>query len=399
MKSVLMIAQNFYPEIGSAGNRMKNVYLHLKRAGYEVKVITLNPSYPEQSLYEDSHFWDDERVDEDVIRIQTDKVKRYTNSMWRRLFHYLEAMWLFIYTIICLEKKYDYVFVTTPPIFPTLAAVLAKKKMKAKLITDVRDLWPESLIGVGVFNNRWILKTAFFLEKKLYEKSDRIIINSPGFKEYILTRGVKEENIRFIPNSLTAEELSLKDLLPPESAKRIKVVYTGNIGLAQDLMKLIDVAEKLKDHKKIEFSIIGYGYRKCELEDLIASRGLRNIKLIHAMNRKATLHEVSSSHIAYVSLVEKDVFNKVLPGKIIDYMCVGKPVVADVSGRAKEVILEAGCGLVAETRSVEEISRHILKMASDKEMRKEMGEKGHKYAKQHFLWSENIKGLIKTIEA
>lgn len=311
MKSVLMIVQNFYPEIGSAGNRMKNVYLNLKRSGYEVTVITLKPSYPHQSLYQDAHFWDEVDIEEkDIIRIQPDKVKRYTSNMGRRLLHYLEAMWLFIYTIIRLEKKYDYVFVTTPPIFPIFAALIAKKKMKAKLITDVRDLWPESLQGVGVFTNKWILKMAFFLERKIYQHSNQIIINSPGFRDYILSKGVKNDDIQFIPNSLTADELNLKKRLPPISENRIKVVYTGNIGLAQDIKKLIEVAEKLKEHKQIEFTIIGYGYRMSEVQDEISSKGLTNIKVIKAMNRRVTLNEVSSSHIAYVSLVEKDVFNK-----------------------------------------------------------------------------------------
>ncbi|WP_367890636.1 glycosyltransferase family 4 protein [Peribacillus muralis] len=399
MKSVLMIVQNFYPEIGSAGNRMKNVYLHLKRNGFEVTVITLKPSYPNQSLYQDTHFWDEENIEEDVIRIEPNKVKRYTSNMGRRLLHYLEAMWLFIYTIIRLEKKYDYVFVTTPPIFPTMAAVIAKRKMKAKLITDVRDLWPESLIGVGVFANKWILKFAFFLEKKLYRHSDHIIINSPGFRDYIMAKGVKEDTIQFIPNSLTGDELALKNVFTPIADKKIKVVYTGNIGLAQDLKKLIAIAETLKEHKQIEFTMIGYGYRIAEVEREISAKGLANIKVINAMNRRVTLHEVSSSHIAYVSLVEKDVFDKVLPGKIIDYMCVGKPIVGDVAGRAKQVIAEAKCGLVADGRDVAEISRHILTMANDRALREELGENGYAYAKQHFLWSKNIKGLINVLEA
>lgn len=399
MKSVLMIVQNFYPEIGSAGNRMKNVYLNLKRSGYEVKVITLKPSYPDQSLYEDAHFWDEAEIEvNDIIRIQPNKVKRYTRNIWRRLFHYMESMWLFIYTIIRLKKKYDYVFVTTPPIFPTLAALIAKKKMKAKLITDVRDLWPESLLGVGVFTNKWILKMAFYLERKIYQHSDQIIINSPGFQDYILSKGVQEKDIQFIPNSLTADELNLKKRLPPLSESRIKVVYTGNIGLAQDLKKLIEVAEKLKNHKEIEFRIIGYGFRMTEVQDEIFSRGLTNIKVIHAMNRRVTLYEVSSSHIAYVSLVEKDVFNKVLPGKIIDYMCVGKPIVADVAGRAKKMIVDAQCGLVADSRSAAEISQQILTLASNKELRENLGENGYHYAKHNFQWSKNIKGLINVLE-
>ena len=67
--------------------------------------------------------------------------------------------------------------------------MIAKRKMKAKLITDVRDLWPESLLGVGVFTNKTILKLAFWYEKKLYHSSDQIIVNSPIFREYIKNKG------------------------------------------------------------------------------------------------------------------------------------------------------------------------------------------------------------------
>ncbi|WP_419882832.1 glycosyltransferase family 4 protein [Peribacillus sp. B-H-3] len=399
MKSVLMIVQNFYPEIGSAGNRLKNVYLNLKQNGYDVTVLTMKPSYPNQSLYQDEQFWDEKDIEKDIVRLQPGKIKSYTSSKWNRLFHYMETMILFIWKVMTLKKKYDYVFVSTPPIFPSVAGMIAKKKMKAALITDVRDLWPESLIGVGVFANKRILKLAYYFEKMLYQYSDKIIINSPGFREYILSKGVGDNNIQFIPNSLTAEEFDIRKTLPPLSEKRIKVIYTGNIGLAQDVSKLIEVAEKLKSHTFMEFTIIGYGFRKKEIEEAILKKGLRNIKLIDARNRRVTLQEISSSHIAYVSLVEKDVFHKVLPGKIIDYMCVGKPIVGDVAGRAQEIIGEAQCGLVAEERNVEQICRHILTLAENKQLRKAYGENGYQYAKQHFQWNQNIQGLLNILEA
>ncbi|MDQ7862288.1 hypothetical protein RCO48_18600 [Peribacillus frigoritolerans] len=53
----------------------------MKRNGFEVTVITLKPSYPNQSLYQDTKFWDEDSIEEDVIRIKPDKVKRYTSNM------------------------------------------------------------------------------------------------------------------------------------------------------------------------------------------------------------------------------------------------------------------------------------------------------------------------------
>lgn len=399
MKSILMIVQNFYPEIGSAANRLKNIYVLLKQNGYEVTVLTMNPSYPNQNLYEDGQFWDEEEIEQDVIRISSGKIKGYTSSVWFRLFHYLETMFLFILTIFRLKKKYDYVFISTPPIFPTVAGMIAKRKMKAKLITDVRDLWPESLLGVGVFTNKTILKLAFWYEKKLYHSSDQIIVNSPIFREYIKNKGVDEHNIRFIPNSLTIEELNLAMNPPILSEGKIKVIYTGNIGLAQDILKLLEVAERLQEYRHIEFVIIGYGFRKNEVEEMIEQKGLTNIKLISAKNRKSTLKEISSAHIAYVSLVEESVFDKVLPGKVIDYMCVGKPIVADVAGFAADMIRDAGSGLIAENRSVEEIASHIVKLANNSDLMASLGLNGYEYAKEHFNWNNNFEGLRHILEA
>jgi len=399
MKSILMIVQNFYPEIGSGANRLKNIYLHLKKCGYEVTVLTMNPSYPNQNLYQDEQFWDEEDIEQDVIRIHPAKIKKYTSSIWFRLFHYLESMFLFILTIFKLKKKYDYVFISTPPIFPSVAGMIAKRKMKAKLITDVRDLWPESLLGVGAFTNKAVLKGAYWFEKKLYKASDQIIINSPIFKEYIQAKGVEAQRIRFIPNSLTSEELNLALRPPPLSEEKIKVMYTGNIGLAQDILKLLSVAERLKEYPNIEFVIIGYGFRKNEVETEIKARGLNNITFTQAKSRKATLQELAAAHIAYVSLVEKSVFDKVLPGKIIDYMCVGKPIVADVSGFAANLIRGARCGLIAENRSVEQIADHIVMLAQNRGLMNLFGNNGYQYAKQHFYWNHNIEGLRHILEA
>ena len=130
-----------------------------------------------------------------------------------------------------------------------------------------------------------------------------------------------EHNIRFIPNSLTGEELNLA-MNGHFTEGKIKVIYTGNIGLAQDILKLLLVAERLQEYGHIEFVIIGYGFRKNEVEDMIEQKGLTNIKLISAKNRKSTLKEFSSAHIAYVSLVKSQVFDKVLPGKVIFYLYV-----------------------------------------------------------------------------
>ncbi|HHT7142514.1 glycosyltransferase family 4 protein [Bacillus cereus group sp. MYBK104-1] len=395
MKKILMVTQNFYPEIGSASNRMKNIYLELNERGYDVKILTSDPSYPNRNLYKDSSYWYDENIEKDIVRIHP-KTRKYTRNLFRRLMLYIEVAFRLILAICKDKEKYDYIFVSTPSIFIPVAGMFAKRKMKAKLIVDVRDLWPESLIGIGFFNKNWILKFAYKLEYKIYHAADNIIINSKGFYSYISSTGIAPNRISFMPNSLTEKELST---VPKKNiSDQLTVIYAGNIGLAQDIEKLILIAEHLKEYKNISFKIIGYGYQKKELGESIEAKQLPNMQLIEPKNREDTLAEIVDADIAYVSLVEKDVFKKVLPGKVMDYMSMRKPIVADVAGYAKEVIEDAQCGFVTEDRTVAELSDYIIKLAQDKQLRNRLGENGYQYAFRTLRWKTNIETLLKILE-
>ncbi|HDZ1827324.1 glycosyltransferase family 4 protein [Bacillus anthracis] len=395
MKKFLMVTQNFYPEIGSASNRMKNIYLELNERGYDVKILTSDPSYPNRNLYKDSSYWYDENIEKDIVRIHP-KTRKYTRNLFRRLILYIEVAFRLILAICKDKEKYDYIFVSTPSIFIPVAGMFAKRKMKAKLIVDVRDLWPESLIGIGFFNKNWILKFAYKLEYKIYHAADNIIINSKGFYSYISSTGIAPNRISFMPNSLTEKELST---VPKKNiSDQLTVIYTGNIGLAQDIEKLILIAEHLKEYKNISFKIIGYGYQKKELGESIEAKQLPNMQLIEPKNREDTLAEIVDADIAYVSLVEKDVFKKVLPRKVMDYMSMRKPIVADVAGYAKEVIEDAQCGFVTEDRTVAELSDYIIKLAQDKQLRNRLGENGYQYAFRTLRWKTNIETLLKILE-
>ncbi|PGS49868.1 glycosyltransferase family 4 protein [Bacillus sp. AFS041924] len=395
-KRVLLITQHFYPEIGSAANRLKNIYMELNEKGYDVKVLTLEPRYPSKELYENERFWDTELNEEDVIRIEP-LVKKHSNSIFKRLFLYLEVMFRFILEIFRYKKEVDYIFVTSPPIFVGFAGLVAKWKLKAPLILDIRDLWPESIIGAGVFSNPLILSMAFKLEDLLYRKATKIFVNSKSFINYMNGKNVPTEKIYFMPNSLTEDELSI-DVNNPNINDKKTVIYTGNLGLAQDIQKLIKVAENLKNESNIQFTIVGYGYHLNELEKLIKEKKLNNINLQTARSRNDTLSLVAKADIAYVSLVDKDVFKTVLPGKIIDYMCVKKPIIGDVAGYASDIIHQSNCGIVSTENSVESLANNILKLASDEELCTRLGENGYQYAYEHLRWKTNIRVLEKALE-
>lgn len=392
--NVLMICQNFYPEIGSAANRMKNIFKRMEQRGSDVHVLTSEPLYPTAELYTDAMFWDEPTLDAaHITRIQPRDVRATTN-LWKRLHLFIEQFFLAVKEVRQDPKQYEYIYATTPSIFMGLVGVVAKHVKRAPLILDVRDLWPESLVGVGITKSRLLLKPLYWLEKWMYHQADQIVINSEGFRSYIEQKGIDASRIHYIPNSIEENEWLIKRR---QVSEQVRVVYTGNIGLAQDVFLLLDVAERLMVDRNIEFHVVGYGYHKEKFETLIAERGLTNIHFMNAMPRWDALKQLAKSDIAFATLVESTAFDTVTPGKIIDYMAMGCAIVGAVSGHAAKVIEASGAGVVSRDRSRDEIVRQIRHLANHPEERALMGRSGVSYVQTHFDWEQNEERLFEAI--
>jgi glycosyltransferase involved in cell wall biosynthesis len=397
-KRILLISQHFYPEIGSAGNRIKNIFQLLKSHDYDVFVLTTEPTYPNKELYRDSSFWDDDSLnnEKNVHRISV-KNRKYAQTIWNRLIYYLEIVFKFIMFILKDDQKYDVIFVSSPPIFIGLAGIIAKKKYKSKLILDVRDLWPESLKGVNVFNNKLIISVFKLLERKLYEQSNHIIINSLGFLKYISIKNkIPAEKISFIPNGARESEI-ISNKSKKAGNKNFDVIYAGNIGLAQDSNLLMELAKELSKHS-ITISVISYGLKRKNFADFVKKNKLKNVRIMPPLSRKECLRFISNHRVGIVALNNSEVFETVLPGKIIDYMTCGVPIVAAVSGYSKEIIETEQVGFVSVNRDKKEMVNYILEMKKNPLLIEKFADNCTNYVRRQFQWEKNIEKLVEILE-
>ncbi|MEC2038979.1 glycosyltransferase family 4 protein [Bacillus altitudinis] len=393
-KRILLISQNFYPEIGSAGNRLKNIFLMLHRKGYDVKVLTTDPTYPEKKFYDSHDLWDEEELNsqnERFIRVKV-KNKKYAFNFLNRLFYYLEIMLRMIIFIFKDKNKYDLIYVTTPPIFVAFAGIIAKFRYKTKMILDIRDLWPDSLKGVGIFKNPMIIGFFKLAEKFVYSKSDHIIINSQGFQKHLQEQ---EAKLTFIPNSARREELP--EISVKNTRKEFKVVFAGNLGLAQDVHVFRDIVTSLKDYH-IRFMILGYGVNKKELERYIIEKELKHVEFIDPLSRKECLKMMANCDIGIATLNRSVIFETVLPGRIIDYLSCQLPVVASLSGYSKNLIEQENVGLVAKTKTSDEMVSLILRLYHHPELVQEMKTNCENFIEKNFLWDNNIMILDNVIK-
>jgi hypothetical protein len=292
------------------------------------------------------------------------------------------------------RQQYDAIFVTSPPLFIALVGLLAKYKFKKKLILDIRDLWPESLKGVGVFHHPFIIYIFSFIEKILYRKSNYIIINSLGFKNHIRNQlGNAAVQIVYTPNAAREHEITKTRHLN----NNYQVIYAGNLGLAQNVPLLKELTQKLAK-KKIKLTIIGYGVEKHDFYEFVKLNNLTNTTFLSPTTRKECLKIIEKHHIAIVALKNKEVFETVLPGKIIDYMTCKVPIVGAVSGYSKEIIERENVGLVSDDGSANDVFEKILYLLDRKDLREEMSDNCEAFIRKSFIWEKNIDRLIECIE-
>ncbi|GGA98350.1 glycosyltransferase WbuB [Macrococcus hajekii] len=387
---ILLVTQNFYPEIGSGANRFRNLYKHLSGRN-QVDVLTTHPAYPNAHMYEDKKFWYDEAINQstDIHRIPM-KTSKQSKSMVMRLLYYFELGFKVRRLIKQKQQQYDILYVTTPNIFMPWAAFFGQKHT-TKRVLEVRDLWPDSLVGVDKLKSfRFIFPVLKLLEKRMYRVTDAVIINNEGFRAHIKRLAPKVEQ-HYFPNAFNQEEISFSEVTDD-----FKVIYTGNIGFAQSYDQLVEVARGL-EARKIHFNAVVYGMNAHNFIDYIEAQPFNYVKVYPEKSRQECLSMIRTHNIQLSLMKETETFLTVLPGKIIDGIGCGVPVVTNLGGYANQLINDNNVGFAKERATTEEILQAIEDIKNDHALEQEMRQNARALVQQEFLWERNIEKLNQVL--
>ena len=138
-----------------------------------------------------------------------------------------------------------------------------------------------------------------------------------------------------------------------ESEKKIDdviiIVYSGNLGLAQDITTIINAAEKL--NSKYQFHFIGDGIIKMECKNLVLKKSINNVYFHEPMERSQLFEKFRDFHIGIVSLKNNKLFKNAIPSKTFEYMANSLFVICMVKGEIEEVINKSDSGLCIESEN------------------------------------------------
>ena len=295
----------------------------------------------------------------------------------------------------------DVVMGTSPPIFQAISAWLVSVIRWRPFLLEVRDLWPEFAIQMGVLNNRMLIRFSRRLEAFLYSRADRLMVNSPAYRDYLIAKGVPEYKVSVIPNGV---DLSMFD---PEATGRkareefglgdwFVVVYAGALGMSNDIETLLRAADRLRG-ERIKFLIVGGGERRQKLEGLADEMGLENVIFAGARPKKHMGEILAASNAGVATLRDIPGFRSPYPNKVFDYMAAGRPAILAIDGAIREVMDAAGGGVFVQPGDDLALADAVRDLCSHPERAREMGRRARCYVEQHFNRDDQAGDLAKLV--
>lgn len=297
----------------------------------------------------------------------------------------------------------DVIIVSSLSIFTILTGYLFKKRFNAKLIFEVRDIWPKTIIEVGGYSSRNpFVKMIGWVEKFGYKKSDAIVGTMPNLGEHVAEKIGKKKKTYCIPQGLDVSFYKKTEPLPREFSEKyippnkFIIGYAGSIGASNALETLVTCAHEL-EKEDIHFLLVGDGEKRSQF--IRETKNLTNITFCPKIRRQQVQSFLSHCNVVYDSVKDISLTKYGQSrNKWIDYMFAAKPMIVSYDGY-KSMINEAGNGFFVKPEDVSELKNKILELYDLGTIeRKEMGQKGKEWLLKNRTFSKLADNYLEIME-
>ena len=409
---ILYISQYFPPEMGAPAARASELAQHWAQAGHEVSVLTGFPNHPTGVVPAE---WRG-RLRRLTYHEKAGRVDVFRTWLWplpnrkahERMRNYASFCVSAALRGLAIPRP-DVIIASSPQLLVGLSGWWIAFARQVPFVFEVRDLWPESLTAVGIGDENSLLHhTLAAVAKFLYERSDRIVVVTPAFKPHLVRHWrVPAEKIEVVENGV---ETDLFTPSPPAANAALRkelgaegkflVCYIGTMGMAHGLETLLDAAAQLqRQSSNAHFLLVGEGAEKERIKNIAQSRGLANMRFLDQQPREKIPAFISASDACLVLLKKTDVFKTVIPTKMLEFMSCARPVILGVDGQAREIIEDAGAGLVIEPENADALVAAIDRLSADRELGTTLGEKGREHILQHFSRGRTAEKYIDVLQS
>ena len=382
---ILYVSSHFPPDISALAARAHDLTTRWVRAGHEVHVLCGLPCHPTGVL--PPEYQGKLSVDEmvDGVHVHRRWVLPAANSgTLKRSVSYASFALSAIASARTVPEP-DVTLTTSPQFLAGLSGALVGKLRAAPLVVEIRDLWPASMVDLGVLSETSPLtRTLEGLERRLYRSADALVVVSEPFRSHVAQHApAVAERIHTITNGVDVERFN-----PSVDGQAFRdahgltgtlAVYGGTHGMAHGLETVIDAAQLAPE---VTFVLVGEGARKADLQQ--RAQGLDNVRFLPGQPREAMPSIYAASDICLVPLRDLEVFRTVIPSKMFEIWATGRPIVLGVRGHAASMVRDAQGGVVIEPEDAQAMADAVRSLAADPKRRQALGDSGRAHVLEHY---------------
>lgn len=314
------------------------------------------------------------------LRIHRVSLFRESKNIVLRAIRYI--LMNIIFVLKSLTVKADLIFVQSTPPTQGLMAAIIKRLKHIPFVYNLQDVFPDSLVGLGMTNEKSLVwRIGKKIELITYRNADNIIVISDAIRDNIRKKGVPDNKIHRIYNWVNVENVfPVKREENPVyerykiEKEKFNIVYAGNLGYAQNIEAILNIAYELKSNEDIRFIIFGEGAQKQYYMDRASEKGLSNITFLPLLPYDEVSYVYSLGDICMLTC-KKGFGKSAMPSKMWNIMACGSPVLAifDSESDVEHIVKDENIGYFVDTEEYLDAVEIINKA---KENKKELIEKG-----------------------
>lgn len=379
--NILYFYQYFTTPKGSYGTRVYEFTKRWVEKGHQVTVVT--GIYAKSDIRADKFIENQNYngVNVKILNVTIDNRQSTLKRIWSFILYMSVSCWY------ALTLKADVVISSSGPLTVALPGLVARYLRGRKFIFEVRDLWPEVAVELGIIHNRLLIKLAYWFEKRCYRAATHIIALSPGMKADIENR-FGNRNVTSVTNSANIVlfgtriiEPDLKGLSPMTYA-----IYNGNIGEVNNSGWLYDAAKVLfaKGRGDIRIVLAGEGQQKQELEQRALKEGATNFILLGMVPKYQLVAYIQNALVSLVPLKGAKVLDTSSPNKFFESLAAGVPVIQNTNGWMKDYLENNNVGFTLSPDDPQALADLLIDLSGKPGEVRQMGVRAKELAAKEF---------------
>jgi glycosyltransferase involved in cell wall biosynthesis len=386
---VLLIHQAFVSPSDAGGTRHFELARHAKGCGHEVRIVASDLSYLSGKRHAGARGIVSRQDVEGITVFRAYTYPSLHRSFVWRVFSFLSFMTTSVWAGLR-AGPVDLVMGTSPPIFQAVSAWLISFLRRKPFLLEIRDLWPDFAVDMGVLKQPLLIRLSRWLEGFLYRQADHILVNSPAYRTVIIGKGVPETKVSLIPNGVDP------DMFDPEAdgarvraelglGDSVVVLYAGALGMANDIGTILKAAVILRQDSRIRWVLAGDGKERAALELKASELGVADRVTFAGARPKSEMKDfLGAADICLATLRNIPMFKTTYPNKVFDYMAAGRPTVLAIDGVIREVVEAADGGRFVTPGDPEALAEAVRQLAGDRDLRRRQGASARAHVVRHF---------------